>query len=96
MLDKIILAFYIDVNGIPNLEIDVYMEKIMRRLGEDKHIEKYLFPITRNASDDGKCYSYVECVYPKFIVIDKQDADKMQTNITKILERMKGEMENVG
>ena len=68
-MNKVLLAVYIDVSGLPREQIEQYMRKVKDALTnkeECKEISYYFIPVR-----DGN--TRIELIYPKYYVVKDED-----------------------
>lgn len=83
-IDKIVLAFYINVGTLDNEEIKVFIEKINKSLKEERFYKFFLFPVR------GDQETKVECIYPNFVTNEKL-IDKFNECLDGIINNIKNE-----
>ena len=80
-MDKVILAFYMNVGGMSNEDVPILIEKFKEELQNDDLIQ-YFIPIIEGESR-------VECVYPRYIVSEeaKSDIDKAISRLNNHIKK---------
>lgn len=75
-MDKIILVHYINIDGVPNKDLQGMMEMVKESLAKDADIISYIVPVRDEPTR-------IECVNPKLL----RDDDNAWDNVKRILDR---------
>ena len=74
--DKLILVFYIDVSGIHDADISIYMSEMANVLRFDESVLRFIIPV--------RAESHVECI--NSAVLSEEKREEVEERIDKILK----------
>lgn len=75
-MNKIILVHYINIDGVPNKDLEGMMEMVKDSLAKDADIISYIVPVRDEPTR-------IECVNPKLL----KDNDDAWDNVKRVLDR---------
>ena len=74
--DKLILVFYVNISGIHDADVPMYMSEMANAFRFDESILRFIIPV--------RAESHVECINPA--VLSEEKREEVEERIDKILK----------